>query len=284
MPYAGHYSYLGVVSVAASLPHGAAQMADTFVGSATVAVAAATTGLLLSAIWAGKKAAAGVKEQIDEQRRIDERHITNQQAIERQHRVLDHQAVLSGREFVEMTAPAIELFRLFRADAKTAEATWNAMSVLQQMTILAVPNYYELVAGEYNSDALDRQSADTNLAYATIVMWEYAATFIAYLQSKDPAYFAEWKYMYDHYGASIRDIARQGPPRTNASSGPSVSAFALYPTPPVGETIYLPEPTIVPVLTAAGITLILVGLTTSVVLSILGAVLLASTTRQWMQR
>jgi hypothetical protein len=82
------------------------------------------------------------------------------------------------------------------------------MPVLEQMTILAVLNYYELVAGEYNSDALDRQAADVNLAYAAIVMWEYASAFIDYLRGADPAYYAEWKYMYDHYGATILVQAR----------------------------------------------------------------------------
>jgi Na+/glutamate symporter len=64
-------------------------MGDAFVGWATVGVASATAGLLVAAIWAGKKAAEGVKQQIVEQRDIDERHIANQQAIERHHRVLD---------------------------------------------------------------------------------------------------------------------------------------------------------------------------------------------------
>lgn len=285
MPYTGDYSPPGAISVAANLLHGAARMGDTFVGWATVAVAAATTGLLIAAVRAGKKAADGVKEQIEVQRAIDERHIANQQAIERQHRVLDHQAILSSRDFVEMSAPGIELFRQFREDATKAKTKWQAMTVLQQMTVLAVLNYYELVAGEYNSDALDRPAADVNLAYATIVMWEYAAAFIDYLRASDPAYYAEWKYMYDQYGATILARAKQGPPPRSASRAgrPSASALVSGPVPLVAETIHLPAPTIVPVLTAAGIALILVGTTTNVSLSIIGAVLLASTTGKWIR-
>jgi hypothetical protein len=265
VPYNADYSHVGVVSAATNLLHGAAQMGDAFVGWATVGVAAATACLLVAAIWAGNKGAAGVKEQIDVQRDIDEGHIATQQAIERQHRVLDHQAILSSRDFVEMSAPGIELFRQFQQDANKAEAEWQEMAVLQQMTILAVLNYYELVAGEYNSDALDRQAADVNLAYATIVMWEYAAAFINYLRNADSAYYAEWKYMYDHYGATIRTRAKEGPPRTSAPRihRPSASALVLHPTPPAGETIHLPGPTIVPVMTAVGITLFLVGITTT---------------------
>lgn len=217
MPCSHDYSHVGAVSVVANLMHeGAAQMADAFVGWATVGVASATAGLLLVAVWAGKKAADGVRAQIDEQRAIDERHIANEQAIERQHRVLNHQAILSSRDFVEMSATGIALFREFQEDAKKASSTWLAMTVLQQMTVLAVLNYYELVAGEYNSNALDRQAADVNLAYATIVMWEYAAAFIGYLRSADQTYYAEWSYMYDHYGATILARAKQGPLGGNA--------------------------------------------------------------------
>jgi len=285
VPFTGQYSYVGVISAAERLLHGSAQMGDAFVGWATVAVASATAGLLIAAVWAGKKAAEGVKEQIREQRAIDERHISNQQAIERQHRVLDHQAILSSRDFVEMSAPGIALFREFRKNAKKAESDWTAMSVLEQLSILAVLNYYELVASEYNSDALDRPAADVNLAYATIVMWEYAAAFIDHLREADPAYYAEWKYMYDHYGATILTTAKQEPPRRSAppTNRPSVSALLLHPTPPVGELIHLPEPTMVPVLTAAGITLILVGITTTIAVSLIGAIIVTSTLGKWIR-
>jgi hypothetical protein len=43
--------------------------------------------------------------------------------------------------------------------------------------------------------------------------------------------------------------------------------------PPVGEEIHLPAPSILPLLTAAGITLVLVGLTTTWFLSIAGGLL-----------
>lgn len=214
MPSSADYSHASVVSTAVNLLHGAPPVGDAFVGWATVGLALATIGLLVAAVWAGKKAADGVRAQITEQRTIDERHIATQQAIERHHRVLDHQAILSSREFVEMSAPGIELFRKFQEDAGAAVSEWKAMTVLQQMTILAVLNYYELVAGEYNSDTLDRQTADVNLAYAAIVMWEYAAPFIDYLRSTDPAYYAEWKHMYDHYGATILAKTKQDPPLT----------------------------------------------------------------------
>jgi hypothetical protein len=43
--------------------------------------------------------------------------------------------------------------------------------------------------------------------------------------------------------------------------------------PPVGEEIHLPGPSILPVLTAVGITLTLVGITTFIELTVIGGVL-----------
>jgi hypothetical protein len=43
--------------------------------------------------------------------------------------------------------------------------------------------------------------------------------------------------------------------------------------PPVGEEIHLPGPSILPVLTAIGITLMLVGVTTFIELTVIGGVL-----------
>ena len=43
--------------------------------------------------------------------------------------------------------------------------------------------------------------------------------------------------------------------------------------PPVGEEIHLPGPSILPLLTAVGITLLLVGITTFIEFTVVGAVL-----------
>jgi hypothetical protein len=53
--------------------------------------------------------------------------------------------------------------------------------------------------------------------------------------------------------------------------------------PPVGEEIHLPAPTVVPVLTALGITLLLIGLTTFVELTIAGAVLTLACVVRWIK-
>ena len=53
--------------------------------------------------------------------------------------------------------------------------------------------------------------------------------------------------------------------------------------PPVGEEIHLPAPTVVPALTAIGITLALVGLTTFIVLTIVGGLLTAGCIITWIR-
>ncbi|HEY8303137.1 MAG TPA: hypothetical protein VIG42_00985 [Solirubrobacteraceae bacterium] len=51
--------------------------------------------------------------------------------------------------------------------------------------------------------------------------------------------------------------------------------------PPAGEEIHLPGPTILPLLTAAGITLTIVGVTTSLILVIGGGVLTLACVMRW---
>jgi hypothetical protein len=53
--------------------------------------------------------------------------------------------------------------------------------------------------------------------------------------------------------------------------------------PPVGEEIHLPGPTILPLLTALGVTLLLVGLTTFIELTVLGALLTVVCVVRWIK-
>ena len=53
--------------------------------------------------------------------------------------------------------------------------------------------------------------------------------------------------------------------------------------PPVGEEIHLPPPTVVPVLTAIGITLALVGLTTYIELTVAGVLLTLGCVWSWVR-
>ncbi|HEX3909724.1 MAG TPA: hypothetical protein VHW67_03345 [Solirubrobacteraceae bacterium] len=53
--------------------------------------------------------------------------------------------------------------------------------------------------------------------------------------------------------------------------------------PPVGEEIHLPGPTILPVLTAVGLTLLLVGFTTFIEFTVAGAVLTIWCVVRWIK-
>jgi hypothetical protein len=53
--------------------------------------------------------------------------------------------------------------------------------------------------------------------------------------------------------------------------------------PPAGEEIHLPGPTILPLTTAIGITLIVVGTTTTWIASILGAVVFLVSVTRWIR-
>jgi hypothetical protein len=53
--------------------------------------------------------------------------------------------------------------------------------------------------------------------------------------------------------------------------------------PPVGEEIHLPGPSVVPILTAVGITLTLVGITTFIELTVVGAILTVGCAVRWIK-
>jgi hypothetical protein len=53
--------------------------------------------------------------------------------------------------------------------------------------------------------------------------------------------------------------------------------------PPVGEEIHLPGPSALPVLSAVSITLIVIGTTLSIWISIIGVILFVITTAMWIR-
>jgi hypothetical protein len=53
--------------------------------------------------------------------------------------------------------------------------------------------------------------------------------------------------------------------------------------PPVGEEIHLPGPSILPLLTAVGITLALVGITTMIELTVIGVILTVVCVALWIR-
>ena len=53
--------------------------------------------------------------------------------------------------------------------------------------------------------------------------------------------------------------------------------------PPVGEEIHMPGPSILPVLTAVGVTLLLVGVTTFLALTVAGALITLYAVARWIR-
>jgi hypothetical protein len=53
--------------------------------------------------------------------------------------------------------------------------------------------------------------------------------------------------------------------------------------PPVGEEIHLPGPTLIPLFSAVGITLIVVGTTLTLILSVIGLIIFVLTTITWIR-
>ncbi len=52
-------------------------------------------------------------------------------------------------------------------------------------------------------------------------------------------------------------------------------------TPPVGEEIHLPGPSMLPILNALGLTLAIVGITLGTIFIVVGGILFAVTTYKW---
>lgn len=244
--------------------------ADLFGDVATVGVAAGTFGAVGTAVWAGRKAAHEVDKQLGTQRELH-----------REQRVFELQGTLSSREFTEMSAVAADVIDLFGKNQRWARARWETgTSNREAMTVLAALNFYELIATEYNANAIDRRTANVYLGYAAVRMWEYAEPFVSYLRTRDDTYYAEWKRFYDRYREAIVAAAQRHLDTDRGGDAPAAGEV-MDPAPPVGEAIHLPGPTILPLLAAVAITLILVGLTTTVFLSISGALLLAVAAVRW---
>jgi hypothetical protein len=54
-------------------------------------------------------------------------------------------------------------------------------------------------------------------------------------------------------------------------------------TPPVGEEVHLPGPSLLPLLTAVGITLALVGVTTMIELTVVGVIITVWSVARWIK-
>jgi hypothetical protein len=170
-------------------------MGSTFAEIATAVGAASTVGLFLAACVAGRIASRqlrGLKEQVSDGR-----------AAEGRRRVFEHLGQLFDGEFVEMETEATRLFGAKPAppDAAAWATLWSQKSDVQKSRIMAVMNFYEVVAGEYNDptgELLDRKTADKALSYIADAMWLRAAPFVAWLRDdfKEQRAYAEWEQLH----------------------------------------------------------------------------------------
>lgn len=62
-----------------------------------------------------------------------------------------------------------------------------------------------------------------------------------------------------------------------------MSDFEEQQTPPVGEEIHLPGPTLIPLLSAIGITLTVVGTTIDWIWTVIGLIIFVTTTIVWIR-
>jgi hypothetical protein len=62
-----------------------------------------------------------------------------------------------------------------------------------------------------------------------------------------------------------------------------VSTDPQHEAPPVGEEVHLPRPSIIPILTAFGIAVALVGVTTTWILTIAGGILTVACIVRWVR-
>ena len=82
-----------------------------------------------------------------------------------------------------------------------------------------------------------------------------------------------------------RDPHRRAFPYSEDSTAEreALEASAIRTAPPVGEEIHMPEPSLIPILNAFGLTVALIGVTSSMVVLIAGTILFVITLVLWIR-
>lgn len=91
--------------------------------------------------------------------------------------------------------------------------------------------------------------------------------------------------MHPHDERHTGDPHERAEPFSQGDGGPraQVEGSAVREAPPVSEEIHMPDPTLIPILNAAGVTIALLGLTTITVLLYIGLAIVAVTTALWIR-
>ena len=145
-------------------------MGASTAGDIAASVAAAATVGLLIAAWIGGHIA-------NQQLRGLRQEREDQLIAERRRRVHAHLAQLFDSDFVKMTAEAQRLFKAGKTlDDMAWQALWEQKGDEEKARILAVMNFYEIFAGEYNDteeNLVDQATAPTNRSRSSLIECGY---------------------------------------------------------------------------------------------------------------
>jgi hypothetical protein len=172
--------------------------------------AAATVGLFIAA-WAGGRTANKQLRELRDQRQ-------DQLIAEGRRRVYAHLARLFDSDFVKMTAEAQRLFKASKTLDDTAlKELWVPKRDEEKARILAVMNFYEIFAGEYNDadgNLIDKATADKAISILADRMWMQAEPFIGWFRTHfgTPLAFADWQQL--HHSLSETEPADPRSPGT----------------------------------------------------------------------
>jgi len=93
--------------------------------------------------------------------------------------------------------------------------------------------------------------------------------------------------MSDPMHPTERDTAdphERAEPHSQGDGGPrELEGYVVHEAPPVSEEIHMPDPTLIPIINAAGVTVALLGVTTTPFLLYFGLIVVAVTTALWIR-
>ncbi len=186
-------------------------------GDIAASVAAAATVGLLIAAWIGGHIA-------NQQLRGLRQEREDQLIAERRRRVHAHLAQLFDSDFIKMTAEAQRLFKAGKTlDDMAWQALWEQKGDEEKARILAVMNFYEIFAGEYNDteeNLVDQATADKSISILADRMWVQAAPFVRWFRKHFgvPLAFADWEQL--HHTVSKTEPPDPRSPGTAAGTEP----------------------------------------------------------------
>lgn len=156
-------------------------LASTLADTAALLAALGGLGAFGTAVVAVLFAKKGVRDQIDEQRRITAQQIEDGRQVSRIERVARYVAVTHDTEFLERLEVLTRLVSLGEAEGKTA---WEQLDAKDRLRIFAFLNFFEEMASAYHAGLLDKPMAREDIAYYAYHYWRFAGWFIAWKRAE----------------------------------------------------------------------------------------------------